>query len=326
MVKYSNASAVPLSLAVFLATDTYDHNDDPYTISATTLLKPVRQIVLSSRVPDSASITDLSQMIPSRIGSAIHDSIEQAWKGNYQRAMASLGYPKKVIERVMINPHPDELEDWVIPIYLEQRLSKQVGQWNVTGKFDFIGDGRVEDFKSTSVYTIINGTNDDKYIQQGSIYRWLDPKKITKDEMAIQFLFMDWSKAKAMADPSYPQNRFQQKLYPLQSIQETDAAIRRKLSDIEKYWDAPEEQIPLCSDADLWRSEPVWKYYKNPQKMSRSTKNFTTKQEAFIRMAEDNNVGRVVEHPGQVTACRYCSAFPVCTQKDQLIALGDLQL
>lgn len=326
MVKYSNASAVPLSLAVFLATDTYDHNDDPYTISATTLLKPVRQIVLSSRVPDSASITDLSQMIPSRIGSAIHDSIEQAWKGNYQRAMASLGYPKKVIERVLINPEPEQLTEEVIPIYLEQRLSKQVGQWNVTGKFDFIGDGRVEDFKSTSVYTIINGTNDDKYIQQGSIYRWLDPKKITKDEMAIQFLFMDWSKAKAMSDPSYPQNRFQQKLYPLQSIQETDAAIRRKLSDIEKYWDAPEEQIPLCSDADLWRSEPVWKYYKNPQKMSRSTKNFTTKQEAFIRMAEDNNVGRVVEHPGQVTACRYCSAFPVCTQKDQLIASGDLQL
>lgn len=326
MVKYSNASSVPLSLAVFLATDTYDHNDDPYTISATTLLKPVRQIVLSGRVPESAAISDLTQMIPSRIGSAIHDSIEQAWKGNYERAMAALGYPKKVIERVMINPDPDELEDWVIPIYLEQRLSKQVGQWTVTGKFDFIGDGRVEDFKSTSVYTIINNTNDDKYIQQGSIYRWLDPKKITKDEMAIQFLFMDWSKAKAMADPKYPQNRFQQKFYPLQSIQETEAAVRRKLSDIEKYWSASEEQIPLCSDADLWRSDPVWKYYKNPQKMVRSTKNFTTKQEAFIRMAEDNNVGRVVEQPGQVTACRYCSAFPVCTQKDQLIALGDLQL
>lgn len=324
MSKYLNASSVPLSVAVFLATDNYDH--DEHAISATSLIRPLRQIILSSRVSTEDSAVDLIQLVPSRMGSAIHDAIERSWKENHQEALSALGYPKRVIEKIRINPEPSELTDGVIPIYLEQRIKKQVGKFLISGKYDFIGDGRVEDFKSTSVYTAINNTNDEKYILQGSIYRWLNPEIITKDEMAIQFIFTDWSKAKAMSDPKYPQQRIQQRILPLKSVQETDAFIRRKLDLIEKYWDAPEDEIPECSDEDLWRSEPVWKYYKNPSKMTRSTKNFDNKQDAYLRLAEDGGTGIVVEQPGQVTACRYCQAFTLCSQKDDLVARGDLQL
>lgn len=326
MSKYANTSSVPLSLAVFLATDNYDHDQDENTISATALIKPLRQIVLSARVPEDLTPVDLVNLVPSRMGSAIHDAIERSWKDNYPNALANLGYPKRVIEKIRINPKPEELTDGVIPVYMEQRAKKTVGKFTVTGKYDFIGDGRVEDFKSTSTYTAINNTNDEKYIWQGSIYRWLNPQIITKDEMAIQFIFTDWSKAKAMADPKYPQQRIQQRILPLKSIQETDAFVTRKLNQIEQYWDAPEEQLPPCTDADLWRSEPVFKYYKNPEKRARSTKNFDNRHDAQLRYIEDGSVGIVVEQPGQVTACKYCPAFAVCSQKDALIASGDLVL
>ena len=326
MSKYANISSVPLSLAVFLATDNYDHDQDESTISATALIKPLRQIVLSARVPEDMTPVDLVNLVPSRMGSAIHDAIERSWKDNYPNALASLGYPKRVIEKIRINPKPEELTDGVIPIYMEQRAKKTVGKFTVTGKYDFIGDGRVEDFKTTSTYTAINNTNDEKYIWQGSIYRWLNPQIITKDEMAIQFIFTDWSKAKAMADPKYPQQRIQQRILPLKSIQETNAFVTRKLNQIEQYWGATEEQLPLCTDADLWRSEPVFKYYKNPEKRSRSTKNFDNRHDAQLRYIEDGSVGIVVEQPGQVTACKYCPAFAVCSQKDALIASGDLVL
>jgi len=325
-MKYTNTSAVPLSLAVFLASDFYDHNDDPYTISATTLIKPLRQIILSARVPATEAVVDLAAMLQSRMGTAIHDGIERSWKDNHQIALKALGYPDKLIERIRVNPDPTQLDEKTIPIYLEQRLQKKVGKWTVTGKFDFIGEGRLEDFKTTSVFTVIHNTNDDKYVLQGSIYRWLDPQKITQDEMAIQFIFTDWSKAKALADPKYPQQRFQQHILQLKSIQEIEAYVQRKLALIEQYWDMPEETIPYCDDADLWRSEPVWKYYKNPQKTNRSTKNFDNKHDAYLRLAEDGNVGMVLEQPGQVTACKYCAAFNACSQKDQLVAAGDLQL
>lgn len=326
MSKYANTSSVPLSLAVFLVTDNYDHDQDENTISATALIKPLRQIVLSARVPEDMTPVDLVNLVPSRMGSAIHDAIERSWKDNYSNALAILGYPKRVIEKIRINPKPEELTDGVIPIYMEQRAKKTVGKFTVTGKYDFIGDGRVEDFKSTSTYTATNNTNDEKYIWQGSIYRWLNPQIITKDEMAIQFIFTDWSKAKAMADPKYPQQRIQQRILPLKSIQETDAFVTRKLNQIEQYWGATEEQLPLCTDTDLWRSEPVFKYYKNPEKRARSTKNFDNRHDAQLRYIEDGSVGIVVEQPGQVTACKYCPAFAVCSQKDALIASGDLVL
>lgn len=326
MSKYANTSSVPLSLAIFLATDTYDHNSDSNTISATSLIKPVRQLVLSARVPEYMTPVDLVNMVPSRMGSAIHDAIERSWKDNYKPAMEALGYPKRVIEKIRINPKPEELTDGLIPVYMEQRAHKKVGKFTISGKYDFIGDGRVEDFKSTSTYTAMNNTNDEKYIWQGSIYRWLNPVIITKDEMAIQFIFTDWSKAKAMQDPKYPQQRIQQRLLPLKSLQETDAFVNRKLNQIEQYWDAKEEDLPLCTDADLWRSEPVFKYYKNPEKRARSTKNFDNRHDAQLRYIEDGSVGVVVEQPGQVTACKYCPAFAVCSQKDALIASGDLVL
>lgn len=322
MGKYANVSQVPLSLAVFLATDPYDH--DQNTISATALIKPLRQIVLASRVPTEEAVVDLIQMVSSRMGSAIHDAIERSWKDNYPVALDALGYPQKIIDRIRINPKPEELHENVIPIYLEQRAHKQVGKYTVSGKFDFIGDGRLEDFKTTSVYTAIHNTNDEKYILQGSIYRWLNPKLVTKDEMAIQFIFTDWSKAKAMSDPKYPNQRIQQKLLPLKPVQEIEHFVSRKLQLIDEYWDKPEESIPHCSDEDLWRTEPVFKYYKNPEKTSRSTKNYDSRQEAYLRLAEDGNIGKVVEQPGQVTACKYCSAFSICSQKDTLIAQGDL--
>lgn len=327
-VQYSNAAGIPLSLGVFLATDNYDYNDDPNTISVTTLIKPLRQVILGARVPQDDVQIDLSQMMSSRLGTAIHDGIERAWLTNYTVAMAAMGIPKKVIERVVVNPSPDHLiqRPDAIPVYLEQRSSKKVGKYTVSGKFDFVGEGRLEDFKSTSVYTAIHSTNDEKYIQQGSIYRWLNPTIITKDEIAIQWIFTDWSKMKALSDPKYPQTRTQQKLFPLMSIPETDAFVRRKLDQIERHWDTDEADLPMCTDEDLWRSEPVFKYYKNPTKTARSTKNFDSMHDARVRLIEDGSVGIVKEVPGQVTACKYCPAFSICTQKDALIVAGDLVL
>jgi hypothetical protein len=323
---YANVSEVPLALAVFLASDNYDYSDDPTEISATTLLKPLRQIILAKRVPPGDGLVNLADMMNSRMGSAIHDAIEKSWLNNHRTAMEAIGLPKAVIDRVIINPKEEEVLPNHIPIYLEQRLKRKIGKWTVTGKFDFVGEGKVQDFKSTSTFTYKKQTNADKYTQQGSIYRWLDPKLITQDRMDIHYIFTDWKPAMVKTDPNYPPKRFHTQSFELMSLSETEAFIRRKLELIEQYWDADEDDIPLCDDAELWRSEPVFKYYKNPEKTARSTKNFDTRPEAYAFMAQNGNVGIVKEVPGQVTACKYCPAFAACSQKDQLVAAGDLVL
>ena len=204
--RFANVSEVPLALAVFLASDFYDHSDDPNEISATTLLKPLRQIILASRVPPGDGMTNLADMMNSRMGTAIHDGIEKAWKSNYRPAMEALGLPQRVIDRIRINPTQGDVDlaaaqgIEIIPIYMEQRLKRKIGKWTVTGKYDFVGEGKVQDFKSTGTFTYKKQTNADKYIQQGSIYRWLDSKLITQDTMEIHYIFTDWkpSMAKTM--------------------------------------------------------------------------------------------------------------------------------
>lgn len=322
--KYSGIQAVPLSLGVWLATDKYDYNADVNTISATTLLKPLRQIILPSRLPAEASLPFLMDMWKNRIGTAIHDSIESAWLHNYVGAMEAMGIPSSVIRRVRINPKPEELQPDDIPVYFEQRLKKQVGKWLVTGKFDFLYKGKLEDFKSTSTYVYEKQVNAKKFAQQGSVYRWLDPSLITEDVMAINHIFTDWKASGARSSERYPKTPLLRQEFQLASVHETHQFVLKRLADIEKYWDAPEDQIPECSDEELWRDPPIWKYYKNPEKMLRATKRFDNPQDANLRLVEDGSVGIVREIPGEATACKYCPAFAACTQKDALIAAGDL--
>lgn len=318
-MKYTNNHNIPLPLAVFLATDSYDYV--PNTISTTSLLKPIRQLVLANRLASEEHIVDISDMVSSRMGTAIHTAIEQAWL-NPTQAMKALGYDDETIQRIKINPSETNKND--IPVYMEIRSFKEIDGYTISGKFDFVADGKVQDFKSTSVYTYLNQNKADDYIKQGSIYRWLNQDKITKDEMIIHYIFTDWNKAESLRNPAYPQARVISQKYPLLSLKDTEAFIKSKLSAFTQYKDVPEKDIPLCTDKELWRKESVWKYYSKPDAV-RATKVFDNAVQAHVHL-NDKGSGIVKEIKGTVSACKYCPAFLICSQKDDLIATGDLLL
>ena len=252
-MKFTNNHNVPLALAVWLVADNYDYQDRPDYISATSLMKPLRQLILSARTIQGSLTSDLADYAARVMGNALHDSIEKAWLNNHQKSLALLGYPQQVIDRILVNPS-DELvartKD-AIPIYLEQRAFKKVGKWTVGGKYDMVAEGVVHDNKSTSAYTWMNSDKDQDYIIQGSIYRWLNPTKITEDFIRVNFIFTDWSRAQARMDPAYPQAKVQAKELPLLSIEETEAWVVAKLAQIDKYWDAKDADIPECTDFEL---------------------------------------------------------------------------
>ncbi len=328
--RYTNNSNLSLYAQVFLATDYYDTEEAG--LSVTTLIKPTRQVVLGKRVPAEASIVDIESEIASSVGSAIHDGFERAWKNpNLSHTLGLLGIPPGAAKKVRVNPTPEEVaKGGIIPCYTEVRSAMLINGIRVTGKFDFIGDGVVEDLKNTSVYKFMN-TDGDDYIKQGSMYRLLNQEKVSKDYMNLTFNFTDWSRAGFKQNPDkYPPARMLTRRYNLMPVEETKAWAASRIDLLLKYMSAPEASIPLCTDAELWRSDPVFKYYKKPADAhvpgKRSTKNFDTMREAQTRLAEDGSVGIVVEKKGEVKACKYCPGFHACTQKDALIASGDLVL
>ena len=147
IMNYTNTSNIALPLAVFLATDHYDYV--PNVISATSLLKPARQLILADRLSSEDNLVELSDMVSSRMGTAIHTAIEQAWL-NPTKALKSLGYSDDIIQRIKVNPETVEEND--IPVYMEKRSFKKVGNHTISGKFDFVAEGKVHDFKSTSTF------------------------------------------------------------------------------------------------------------------------------------------------------------------------------
>jgi hypothetical protein len=311
-MELTNIDNISLSVAVWLGTDDYDKHPADNAISTTSLIKPVRAIVLARQHKDLQKVADVVTMTPSRMGTAYHDSIERSWKNpeTRRKVLMSLGYPENVVDRIRINPTLEECKEDIIPVYLEVRGEKECEGFIVTGKFDFCLEGNLEDFKSTSVWAWIYDSNSADYALQGSIYRWLHPDIITGDHVTIQYIFTDWSRAKAKQDPSYPQKRIISKRYELKSIAETEAYVL----------------LPLCTEEDLWQKPTVWKYYKNPDKLARATKNFDNAGDAYQRQADDGNQGIVKEVPGEVVRCQYCDVVGICEQAQQLILDGQLKL
>jgi hypothetical protein len=319
--RMTDLQGISLPMSVFFANESYTYSSEPFTISATTLLRPVRQIILSQRVSESDREVpvDASSRLASEFGTALHDSVKAAWTGNnLKAALISLGHPERIADKVIVNPEENEDLDGKIPVYFEQRSSRKCGRWTVTGNFDMVIEGQLRNIKSAGVYTYVDQTYKKQYAWQGSLYRWLNPEIITQDSMFIDFLFKDW-KQSDKGKLNYPQAAVLEQEIPLMSVKETDWFVSSILSNIETYKHKPDNEIPECRAEELWVENH---FYKPPaQTDGRSTKNFDDWNDAVARLASEGS-GIVVPVSPKVRACAYCPASSICEQYKRLNSQG----
>lgn len=317
----TNKNNIPIPLAVWLVNDSYDYQDKPNYISATSILKPLKQIILPSRIDASDREIDVYDFVARATGHAYHEAIEGAWKKNFRTNLKKLGYTENEIDKIVINPNDEDLLTVSAnPVYIETRAFKEFEGYTIGGMSDMIYDGILHDFKSTSAYVWKKGVREEEHCRQGSIYRWLNQDKVKEDFIRICYIFTDWQKFMARTDAEYPQERILHKDIPLMSISDTEAYMSPILKNITKYRNAPEKDIPDCLDEELWRTETIFKYYADPEKAkigARSTRTFKSAKEAAQFQMSKGGVGIIIPIAGQVRRCDYCDAFPICTQKDR---------
>lgn len=324
MKKITNDHMIDLPVAVWLLQDGYYSGADKAPpgelISVTSLMKPVRAQILQRKVDLTQETMDISELIRSRMGHGLHDSMERAWtEGNWKGAMKKLHYPQSTIDKMVINPDPKDVQKGQIPVYLERRGYKQIGGIVLTGQLDFAINGAYRDTKTTSTFSYTSGSKDDDYILQGSMYRSIMPDIITADKMRIEFIFTDWQKYRAKADPNYPQIPVAHKEFPLMEIAEADEWVLDRIDTIKKNAKLPQDKMIRCNDKELWRSEDEYKYYSNPEtakKGGRCTKRFKKLADAEIHRQQAGK-GVVITEPGEVKACPYCPAWSVCEQRKE---------
>lgn len=312
-MKITNKTDVPLALAVGVLADSYDYINDPKYLSTTTLLKPVKQVILARRMENQ--VEDLADKVNTFIGSAVHSALEHGWENKESRdaSLKKLGYKQEVIDSIVINPETPD--DSVIAVYVEPpRRFKEVNGITIGGRPDLILDGRLHDYKTTSTFKWTKGDFED-YILQLSIYRWLYEDLVDHENASICFVFKDWKSTQAENNPNYPDSPLKELEISLMSLEETKQYIESRTSTYNKYIEAPEAELPRCTSEELWVDPPKYKYYSNPAKTDgRSSKNFTNQSDAQEYVAQKGK-GIIITEYGKPKRCAYCPAYDICQQR-----------
>ena len=320
MPQYTNSMGINLPMAIWLCHDTYDYNPDPYYISATSLLKPIQASVLLRRNDTSNLKVDISTLIKSRTGNALHDAAERAWLDPQTRRLAckAVGISEAVADRIVVNP--DLVKEGDIPVYLEKRSHKKIGKYTIGGKFDLVLNGELHDTKNTVVFYYMKNKKDNDYILQGSIYRWLNDSLITSDILTIDFKFNDWKKFETYKE-NYPKFPIMNEQYEMMSIADTEAWVKERIGLLDRYMHNPDLVLPQCTEKELWMDPPDWKYYSK-KGADRATRNFKQDMNAAYQMLSEKGVGEVRKSEVLAKACNYCAARPFCKQAAGLQARG----
>jgi hypothetical protein len=304
---YTNERNIPLSVAIWLAREMYDR--DPSYISGSELERSNRQIVLSRRTTQDI---DLSQLVAARLGNAINDAIDAAWKSDRLMEYVRLAGFNPLFEYEVNPVIPDPQKS---AVYIQKRYEEPFMGRVLSGAPDMIFNRRLFDYKSTAVFLYQKKKPED-YLWQLTTYRYLARDYIDDNVATIQFILKDWSRARAK-DPNYPQTPCPTMLVPVGTVEECRQRLERRITEIETLMSAEDEEIPYCTDEELWRDPDRFAYYKNPSAppTSRATRVFDTLLEAQAYQATQAGIGRIDVRKGEPRACDYCPASTICQQR-----------
>ena len=322
MINFTNKHNLPLAIAVWLANDNYDYSNQEKCISVTTLLNTAKSVILSGRCTGDTLI-DVYDNVSSAFGTAIHESIDAVWTDDIKRskALKALGYPNKIIDRIKINP--ENIDEDTIPIFTEKRSTKELNGWTISGKFDFVGEDTLFDFKTAITWCYTSPIMHKKYLEQLSIYKWLNKNIIKDDNGNIIFIFTDWSALTASFGKNYPPLKIKEKSFNLMNNKEVEEFISNKLDLIDTQINLDQSEMIPCSEEEL-SITTKYKYYKNPNSLTRATKVSENYWELENRKIKDGNVGIIKTFKGKAYGCRFCNAKEICDQAKEYKKAGML--
>jgi len=269
---------------VKLAQSDYKYKDKRY--SATTLLKPTRQIILLRRYHDQLE-QDVADMVWMIWGSAVHKVIE---------AHDETGFAEIKLEHTLDNGRTISGE---IDLYCEKLAE-------------------VVDYKTASVHKVLKKDFED-WRRQGWIYGWLIVKKgLPCSSAKFHALLKDWS------ERAKKQARWRKEDYPEHSIftpptfkfgesefATTEKWLYKKTDEIAANELLPDEELIECSSEERWADSPKFAVYKNKgDKKAKKLFDDRAEAEQFMR---DNKCEHVQDRPGEDKRCQYyCMVNKFC--------------
>jgi hypothetical protein len=263
----------------FVIMATSDYQITPKRYSVTTLLKPTREILLMRRYGNEIE-QDCSNMIWMLFGSAVHHILE---KSNGADTFA---------EEKLYHTLPNG--------------------YTISGIIDLYDMEKKEivDYKTASVWKAILGDFKD-WERQGQAYAWLLHKNGLECEKAKFYAILrDWSQAEASRKADYPQNTIVAKEFQTTDLTEIDTYLNAKIEELIKYESMQDNELPLCSEEDRWKSADKYAVMKNGRKSALRV--LDTEEEA-LDYQKQNGGDRIEKRKGEDRKCKdYCLCKTKC--------------
>ncbi len=295
-MKITNALNLPQPF-VDAATGDHRHVDKRY--GATAILNGTREAILQRRHDDEIT-GDVADMVWAIFGTAVHGILEQGSESSSQ-----------IKENKLVVDLPNG--------------------YQLSGVFDLYDDatGTVTDYKTASVWKIKFGCREDwkpkagtgqfdDWRKQTLIYCWM-LRQIGFDARRgeIVALLKDHSKTKAKFNKHPPLPVWQIGWdFAAEDFAAIEAWIMEKFEEIDRCEQLPDEELPLCTEAERWARAGKYAVMKPGRKSA--IRLYDSEEDAQAR-AEREGKGCYVQHrPGIDPKCMdYCSACEFCTYWQQ---------
>lgn len=266
---------------VSAVTKEYEYKDKQYSV--TTILKDVREILLTRRHNNEIK-QDVADMIWLILGTATHSILENSKEENMEF----------------------KEEHFVEEVQNGYKLSGQADLYNAETK-------TITDYKTCSAWKVIYNDWED-YRKQLLMYAWAFKKMGFEVEKGqIVAIIKDHSKTKAKVDSSYPQYPVHKKIFEFteNDYKEIEEFIKDKFSQIEKYENTVDDELPLCSEEARWSDGDKYAVKKKGNK--RALRVYDTLEEAEIHLKQDENLELEVRKGEDKKCLEYCSCCEFCS-------------
>jgi len=253
------------------------------SLSATTLIHGIKEIILTDRYWDSLE-DDVSDRIWAIWGQAVHSLMESEGENEFT----------------------------------EQEMAYKIGGITVTGKIDNydMKHGVINDYKTAPVIKVKLGNFSEWYLQ-GMIYAWLlEKNNFPAKHCRFITLLKDHSKPEVLRDSQYPKSPVYLYEFPvtLQGLFKIGMYIKDKVGEHQRCIALNDDAIPPCTPEERWDRPPVYAVMKSGQK--RAVKLFNAREEADALASAKGGNHYVEYRKGESVKCssyclckRYCNFY-----------------
>lgn len=191
----------------------------------------------------------------------------------------------------------------------EVSLEKEFHNWLVTGTSDYMKNGVLSDWKTTSVWSVIlNDSWIKKVEQQLQVYAWLWNQRGTQvRDLECVAIFTDWRRSEALRNENYPRQNIMSIHFDVWPAEKTEQYIAERL-------DYHNDENYVCSLEERWARPEQFAVMKEGRKTA--VRVFDNQLDA-VNLVMDLGRGHKVEHRlGEHVRCQeYCPVRNVCKSR-----------